>query len=302
MRAMPSAELENLITMLSATELPDDAPVAQWREAYDTLGQVVPADPGAEVTEAVAGGRPALDVRPRGEEPGRTVLYLHGGGYAIGSPVSHRSLATHLAVAARARVVVLDYRLAPEHRFPAAVDDALGAYRALLDGGAPPSALAVAGDSAGGGLTVATLLAARDAGLPLPACAVCFSPWADLTQSGATIDTKATEDPMVRKLDLDRWAEAYLGDHDPKDPLASPLFGDLGGLPPLLVYVGSREVLLDDSVVLVERVREAGGDATLHVGEGLIHVWPQFAGMVPEGTETVGEAAAWVVACMFGSA
>jgi phosphinothricin tripeptide acetyl hydrolase len=156
--------------------------------------------------------------------------------------------------------------------------------------------LAVAGDSAGGGLAVATLLAVREAGLSLPACAVCLSPWADLTQSGATIETKAAEDPMVRAADLERWAASYLGDHDADDPLASPLFGDLEGLPALLVHVGSREVLLDDAQRLVERARQAGVDATLQVGEGLIHVWHQFAGMVPEGTESVREVGAWIAA------
>jgi acetyl esterase/lipase len=294
---MPSSELENLVGMLTATELPDDTTVAQWREAYDGLGRLVPPDPGAVVNDAVVGGRPPLDVRPPGvAEPGRTILYLHGGGYAIGSPVSHRSLATHLAVAASARVLLLDYRLAPEHPFPAAVDDAVAAYHTLFDGGVAPAALAIAGDSAGGGLTVATLLALRGAGLPLPACAVCLSPWVDLTQSGATIDTKAAEDPMVRKIDLDSWADAYLGGHEPKDPLASPVFGDLAGLPPTLVHVGSREVLLDDARRLVERARDAGVDATLHVGEGLIHVWHQFAGMIPEGTESVREVGQWIAA------
>jgi phosphinothricin tripeptide acetyl hydrolase len=294
---MPSPELENLVGMLTATELPDDTTVVQWREAYDGLGRLVPPDPGAVVSEAVLGGRPALDARPPDvAEPGRTILYLHGGGYAIGSPVSHRSLATHLAVAASARVILLDYRLAPEHPFPAAVEDAVAAYRTLLDGGVAPSALAIAGDSAGGGLTVATLLALRDAGLPMPACAVCLSPWADLTQSGATIETKADEDPMVRKIDLDSWADAYLGDHEPKDPLASPVFGDLAGLPPLLVHVGSREVLLDDAQRLVARAREAGVDVTLHVGEELIHVWHQFAGMIPEGTDSVRDVGEWVAA------
>jgi epsilon-lactone hydrolase len=298
---MPSPELENLVGMLTATELPDDTTVTQWREAYDGLGRMVPPDPGAVVTDAVVGGRPCLDARPADvAEPDRTILYLHGGGYAIGSPVSHRSLATHLAMAACARVILLDYRLAPEHPFPAAVDDAVAAYRTLLGGGVAPSALAVAGDSAGGGLTVATLLAVRDAGLPLPGCAVCLSPWADLTQSGATIDTKAAEDPMVRKVDLDSWADAYLADHDPKDPLASPVFGDLAGLPPLLVHVGSREVLLDDAQRLVVRARDAGVDATLHVGEGLIHVWHQFAGMVPEGTDSVREVGEWIGARIAG--
>ena len=160
------------------------------------------------------------------------VLYLHGGGYCIGSLATHRPLAGRIALASGCRVVTLDYRLAPEHPFPAAVDDACAAYRDLLAGGSAPHRLAVAGDSAGGGLAVALLLALRAAGTPLPAAAVCLSPWTDLTQSSPAYDERGDHDPMVSKAGLDEMAAAYLGDTDPRTPLASPLFGDLGGLPP----------------------------------------------------------------------
>ena len=176
------------------------------------------------------------------------VLYLHGGGYCIGSLGSHRGLGGRLAMAAGCPVVTLDYRLAPEHPFPAAVDDATDAYRDLLATGLAPSRIAIAGDSAGGGLTVATLLALRSAGTPLPAAALCLSPWADLTQSSPAYDRLGDLDPMVSKSGLDLMAGSYLGGVDPRTELASPLFAEhLGGLPPMRIEVGEHEVLLDDA-------------------------------------------------------
>jgi epsilon-lactone hydrolase len=219
---------------------------------------------------------------------GRVVLYLHGGGYVIGSPRSHRHLAAAIATAGQAAALLLDYRLAPEHPYPAAVDDAAAAYRWLLDQGIAPGQIVIAGDSAGGGLTVAALLALRDARLPQPAGGVCISPWVDLTCSGASYRTKAGADPIVQRTGVEEMARAYLGAAAPRTPLASPLFADLRGLPPpLLIHVGSDEVLLDDSTQLADRARAAGVDATLEVWDRMIHVWHWFLPMLDEAQDAV---------------
>jgi phosphinothricin tripeptide acetyl hydrolase len=218
---------------------------------------------------------------------GRVVLYLHGGGYVIGSPRSHRHLAAAIAAAGQASALLLDYRLAPEHPYPAAVDDATAAYRWLLEQGVAPGHVVIGGDSAGGGLTVATLLALRDPRLPLPAGGVCISPWVDLTFSGASYRTRAAVDPIVKRPGIDEMARAYLGATAAQTPLASPLFADLRGLPPLLIHVGSDEVLLDDAVQLADRAKTAGVDATLEVWDRMIHVWHWFLPMLDEAQGAV---------------
>ena len=185
------------------------------------------------------------------------------------------------------RVLNVDYRLAPEHPHPAAVDDAVAAVRFALASGFAPSRTAVAGDSAGGGLALATLLALRDAGLELPAAGVCISPWTDLSGSGESMRTRAAQDPLVDAETLARMAAHYLAGRDPRTPLASPLFADLRGLPPLLVHVGSAEILLDDATRVAERARDVGGDVQLEVWDGMIHVWHAFADMLPEGEQAV---------------
>jgi len=230
---------------------------------------------------------PAEWLRPPSAAPGRVVLYLHGGGYVIGSPRSHRHLAAAIAGAAGASALLLDYRLAPEHPFPAAVEDATAAYRWLLEQAVAPEHIVIAGDSAGGGLTVATLLALREARVPLPAGGVCISPWVDLTCSGVSYATKADADPIVRRSGVEEMARAYLGATPPRTPLASPLFADLRGLPPLLIHVGSDEVLLDDAVQLAERAKAAGVDATLEVYDRMIHVWHWFLPMLDEAQTAV---------------
>jgi phosphinothricin tripeptide acetyl hydrolase len=230
---------------------------------------------------------PAEWLRPPGAVAGRVVLYLHGGGYVIGSPRSHRHLAAAIAAAAQASGLLLDYRLAPEHPFPGAVDDATAAYRWLLEQGVAPAHIVIGGDSAGGGLTVATLLALRDAELPMPAGGVCISPWVDLTFSGASYRTRAAVDPIVTRPGIDEMARAYLGATPARTPLASPLFADLRGLPPLLIHVGSDEVLLDDAVQLADRAKAAGVDATLEVWDRMIHVWHWFLPMLDEAQSAV---------------
>jgi monoterpene epsilon-lactone hydrolase len=265
----------------------DSLTIAERRAQYERAEKIFPTPPEIKVERVSAPAAPAEWLRPPSAAPGRVVLYLHGGGYVIGSPRSHRHLAAAVAAAAAASALLLDYRLAPEHPYPAAVDDAVAAYRWLLDQGIAPGHVVVAGDSAGGGLTVATLLALREAGVPLPAGGVCISPWVDLSCGGESYRTKAAVDPIVQRAGVDQMARAYLGDTPPRTPLASPLFADLGGLPPLLIHVGSDEVLLDDAVQLADRARAAGVDATLEVWDRMIHVWHWFLPMLDEAQDAI---------------
>jgi len=265
----------------------DSLTIAERRAQYERAEKVFPTPPDVKVERVSAPAAPAEWLRPPSATPGRVVLYLHGGGYVIGSPRSHRHLAAAIAGAAGASALLLDYRLAPEHPFPAAVEDATAAYRWLLDQATAPEHIVIAGDSAGGGLTVATLLALREARVPLPAGGVCISPWVDLTCSGASYATKAAADPIVRRASVEEMARAYLGATPPRTPLASPLFADLRGLPPLLIHVGSDEVLLDDAVQLAERAKAAGVDATLEIYDRMIHVWHWFLPMLDEAQTAV---------------
>jgi monoterpene epsilon-lactone hydrolase len=260
---------------------------AERRTQYERAEKVFPTPAEVKIERVSAPAAPAEWLRPPSAVAGRVVLYLHGGGYVIGSPRSHRHLAAAIASAGAANALLLDYRLAPEHPFPTAVDDAVAAYRWLLDQGIAASHIVIAGDSAGGGLTVATLLALRDASVPLPAGGVCISPWVDLTCSAASYRTKAEADPIVKSGPIEEMARAYLGDRDRRTPLASPLFADLRGLPPLLIHVGSDEVLLDDAVQLSERAKQAGVTATLEVWDRMIHVWHWFLPMLEEAESAV---------------
>lgn len=267
----------------------DAATIDEQRASMAGMASGAAAPDGIRVRSGTLGGVRAEWLTPVGVETDATVLYLHGGGYCIGSLDTHRPLAGRIAAATGCTVITLDYRLAPEEPFPAAVDDAVSAYRELLASGTQPSRLAIAGDSAGGGLTVATLLALRAEGTPLPAAAVGLSPWVDLTQTAPSFDTRATVDPMVSRTGLQVMASAYLGSADPRTPLASPLFAeDLGGLPPIHIEVGDCEVLLDDSTRLAARIEAAGGEVSLTVWPELIHVFQAFAGpLVPEAEESI---------------
>ncbi len=274
-------------------KVPPATTVAERRAQYDRAERVFPVPPDIGVkTVAIAPERgpeiAAEWLEPPAARAGAALLYLHGGGYVIGSPRSHRHLAAALAGAGAAATLLPDYRLAPEHLFPAAVDDAVAAYRWLLACGIAPAGITIAGDSAGGGLTVATLLALRDRGLPLPAAGVCISPWVDLTCSGASYASRAARDPIVTQAGVAEMARAYLGATDARAPLASPAFADLAGLPPLLVQVGSEEVLLDDAVTLTERAKAAGVAATLEVWPDMVHVWHWFFPMLDEGRKAIG--------------
>jgi len=266
---------------------PAPADIASRRAQYDRAERVFKTP--AEVTvEPVRAPQAAAEwLVPPGARTDAAVLYLPGGGYVIGSPRSHRHVAAAIAAAAGISALLPDYRLAPEHPFPAAVEDATAAYGWLMARGIAPGRIVVAGDSAGGGLTVATLLALRDRGQPLPAAGVCISPWVDMTCSAASYTTRAEADPMVRRDGILEMARAYLAGADAKTPLASPLHADLRGLPPLLIQVGSDEVLLDDATQLAGQAKAAGVDATLEVWQDMIHVWHWFLPMLDEAERAV---------------
>lgn len=210
------------------------------------------------------------------------ILYFHGGGYVSCSAATHRPITAALARLSRRRVFSLDYRLAPEHRYPAALDDAVTAYRWLLDQGLPARSISLAGDSAGGGLVLGTLLKLRKAGLPLPACGVCFSPWTDLAGTGASVRLNDGRCAVFRTENIAEFAKAYLGAASPLDPFASPVFANLAGLPPLLLQVGSTELLLDDARRIHEKIREAGGIGELEITDDVFHCWQLLDGFVPE--------------------
>jgi acetyl esterase/lipase len=224
------------------------------------------------------------------DNPQHTVYYLHGGAYVACSPRTHRPFTSALSLAANARVFALDYRLAPECRFPAAVEDAIAGYRWLLGQGIEPREIVIGGDSAGGGLTIATLVALRDAGERLPRAAFLLSPWTDLAATGPSLDVNDQCDPMFYGEGIRKMASVYLGDASPRDPLVSPLYADLSELPPMLVYASSTEVLLDDSVRLAERARQAGVSIDLRVWDDLPHVWPIFVAFkLPESRRAIDE-------------
>ena len=295
---MSMEQLRALKAVLRERGIPDDPTVAEMRARMEETGEKFPAPSEAVVEPTSIAGRPAEWVGAPGLPEDRAVLYLHGGGYVIGSFNSHRNLAHNLARASGTRVLVLDYRLAPEHPFPAAVDDAVAAYEELLDRGFLPSRLSVAGDSAGGGLTVAALVALRYRGRPMPAAGLCVSPWTDMEGIGASMALKRDEDPMLNQRMLFWFAERYLAGADPRSPLAAPIYADLAGLPPLLIQVGTSEVLLDDSIRLAERARAHGVDAGLDISHDMVHVWHLFAPILDEGNEAIARAGTFLAGRM----
>jgi epsilon-lactone hydrolase len=282
---MASPQLQQAIDAMKSLAQASAATPQEMRALFEQTA--APAEADIKCEPVNAGGVKAEWVCAPAANPERAVLYLHGGGYVLGSIQTHRDLMGRVSRAAKVRVLGLDYRLAPEHPFPAAVDDSLAAYRWMLQQSLKPSRIAVAGDSAGGGLVVATLVAIRDAKLPMPATGVCLSPWVDLEGIGESMKTREQADPVVRREMLTQMAAAYLGGKDTRTPLAAPLYADLKGLPPLLIQVGDAETLLDDSNRLAERARAAGVQVKLEVWPEMIHVFQLFAGFLPEGQEAV---------------
>ena len=239
-----------------------------------------------------AGGIDGEWISPANTPLDKAILYFHGGGFRIGSVASHRDLISQIAVASGCRVLAINYRLAPEHRFPAALDDALAAYGWMLDQGLKPGHVAFAGDSAGGNLVLATILALRERGLSLPVSAVLMSPWTDLAATGASYVSRAEADPIHQRAMILALAKNYLGGQgDPCDPLVSPLYADLKGLPPLLIQVGDRETVLDDSVMFADLARAAGVDVHLEVWNGMIHVFQMFGAELSEAHQAIASIA-----------
>ncbi|HEY1918515.1 MAG TPA: alpha/beta hydrolase [Streptosporangiaceae bacterium] len=293
---MPSQAMQDVIDGLRAQQKANagQAPptLEQLRATFAPAGRLYPVPDDVRVTDVTAGGVPAHWLAAPGAAPDRVMLFLHGGGYELGSLRSDGELAARLGRASGMRVLFPEYRLAPEHPFPAAIDDVQAAWRWLrTDQGLSATSIAVAGGSAGGGLSVALLVAVRDAGEALPAAAVLMSPTVDLTSSGASMTERVDQDPFSTPDMLRQFAAAYLAGADPKNPLASPLFASLAGLPPLLIQVGTSDLLLSDAERLAAAATKAGDDVTLEVGEGLPHVYQILLGTpeAAEATERIGK-------------
>jgi len=294
--SLQSAVFRPLLRLMLATQFNADMPIAQQRATTEqSIKRFFKPLPGITVTPVRAGSVVGDWLTPIGvNNTAPVILYLHGGGYTTGSPLTHRDLAGRLALAAGARALVLDYRLAPEHVFPAALDDSVAAYKYLLDEGIKPARIVIGGDSAGGGLTLTTLISLRDSGLPLPAAGVCISPMTDLAFTGESGTANAKLDPVIQVETLRAHAGRYLAGQDPRSPLASPLYADLHGLPPLLIQVGSHEVLLDDAKRLAEKAQAQGDAVTLQIAPGMWHVWHIYAAFVPEARQAIREIAAYL--------
>jgi epsilon-lactone hydrolase len=296
---MASEQLKKVLEILKSQPIGGGGgkpSVEKMRAGMEKVAERVAGDVKCEPIDA--GGVKAEWIVPPNAAQDRVILYLHGGGYVMGSINTHRAMVARIARAAQARALALDYRLAPEHPFPAAVDDATAAYRWLLAQGYKGPRIAIAGDSAGGGLALAALIAIRDANLPLPACGVPISPWTDMEGTGASMKTNATKDPMIPSGNnggLFNMAKAYVGTGDPKNPLASPLHADYKGLPPLLIQVGGTETLLDDSTRVTEKARAAGVKVDLEVWDEMIHVWHVFAKLLPEGQQAIDRIGQYVL-------
>jgi len=284
---MASNELQMIIDTFRSGPKISDLSIEEQRAQMEVgLTQFqLPTDVRCDPVDA--GGVPAEWITTPGVVAERVIYYLHGGGYVLGSINTHREMVSRLSRAASARVLILDYRLAPENPFPAAVDDSTAAYCWLLSVGVDPARLVIAGESAGGGLTVATLVALRDAGESLPRAGICLSPWVDLECLGESMVTKAEIDPVLTRDSTLMWAKAYLVDTDPRTPLASPLYADLTGLPLLLIQVGTAEVLFDDATRLADRARAASVDVILEPWDDMIHMWHSLAAILPEGQQAI---------------
>jgi acetyl esterase/lipase len=281
---------ENLDAVLRQSAFPADIDVSEQRRLIRELTSAQPLPADVSLTAAALGGVPTAEITVEGIEPRHVVLFFHGGVYVLGDAFAAADLASQVGRRTAARVISVDYRLAPEHPYPAAVEDALAAYEALLHDGTAPADIVVAGESAGGGLAVATLVNARDHGLPLPAAALVMSPYADLTLAGATMETKRDVDLLMSRTNLQSRVPDYTAGHDPALGLISPIFADLSGLPPLIIQVGTHEVLLDDAVRLARQAAIADVAVTLEVTPGVPHVFQTFYPILDEAVAALDRA------------
>jgi acetyl esterase/lipase len=281
---------DNLDAILRQSAFPAGLDVAEQRRQLRELLSAQPLAAEISVTAAALGGVPVAEITVDGIEPRHTVLYFHGGVYVLGDAAQAAGLASQIGRRTRATVISVDYRLAPEHPYPAAVDDALAAYQALLDHGTAPADIAFAGESAGAGLAIATLVNARDHGLPLPAAALAMSPYADLTLAGTTMDTKRDADPLLSRENLQARIPDYTAGHDPALGLISPIFADLSGLPPLIIQAGTHEVLLDDAIRLAAQAATADVQVTLDITPGVPHVFQAYYPILDEAATALDRA------------
>jgi len=295
---MADPEVAALREMLA--QRPKVTDIAERRKAMDGLARAYPTAADIVVEKVSANGVEAEWTAAPGADTRRAVLYFHGGGYVFGSLDSHRHLASEIARDLGGRTLALHYRLAPEHPFPAPVEDAVAGYRYLLAQGVQPTNIALAGDSAGGGLVVAALVAIRDAGLAQPSCGWCISPWVDMEAIGGTMTSNAGRDPMVQKDGIMEIAGHYLGGADPRSPLASPLYADLRGIAPLYIQVGAAETLLDDATRLASVAGAADVPVTLEVWPEMPHVWHLFHPQLSAGRRAITAGARYMRAAMEG--
>lgn len=304
---MSKAQRATVDALMRQAPFDGSLPPERMRKDFEAQTTSGPAPAGVTVTPSVLGGRPALTVEPEGGPATGTtngtttgtILYFHGGAWVFGSPATALHLTAALVRRTGVRAVSVDYRLAPEHPFPAAIEDGLAAYRELLDQGVPAERIVLAGESAGGGLGITTLLSARDAGLPMPAAAVAFSPGLDATLSGESMTTKHGADPLFTRADLAKVFTHHLAGQDPAQPLLSPaLHADPTGLPPLLLQAGSNEVLVDDSTRFAARAAAAGVDVRLDVTEGVPHVFQAFEGLLDEADAALDRAGRFITAAL----
>lgn len=290
---MSKSEIEAIVTQLKSSPL--GGTLEEMRAQFDAMGAAPAAD--VEIKAITANGVPCELHMPPGADAARIIMYVHGGGYVIGSLKSHRATVAELARAAGCRALAVDYRLAPEHVYPAAVEDSIAAYNWLCSSGYEPDKIVIAGDSAGGGLTVGTLVGLKDAGLPLPAAGVCISPWVDLEATGESYQTRKNIDPMVTEALIKPMGQTYVGPGgNLRASTACPIHADLSGLPPLLIQVGSAEVLYSDSETLANNARAAGVEATLEEWPDMVHVWHLFHQNLSEGRDAIARIGEFVKA------
>ncbi len=298
---MSTEQRENLDAILRQSAIPFDSDVSELRRLTREYASAQPLPAGVTVTAAALGGVPTAEITVDGIEPRHVVLYFHGGVYVIGDAFQAAGLASQVGRRTGAKVISVDYRLAPEHPYPAAVDDALAAYEALLQGGTAPSDIAFAGESAGGGLAVATLVNARDHGLPLPAAAFAMSPYADLTLAGTTMQTKREADPLLSRENLQSRVTDYTSGQDAALGLISPIFADLSGLPPLIIQAGTHEVLLDDAVRLAQQAATADVGVTLDITPRVPHVFQAYHPILDEAAAALDRAGQLLSAHLAGA-
>jgi acetyl esterase/lipase len=277
-----------------ASRADKNATLQQRRVILEDGARNLPMPPNVEVQQTTVGNIAAEWLRPVGTTDNRAVLYLHGGAYTMGSCTTHRALASRIAIASQTPALLPEFRLAPEYPFPAALEDGVAIYRWLIEQGISPQKIVVAGDSSGGGLAIALTVLLRDKDVPLPAAITCLSPWADLELTGESLTTRAQVDPMCSLEESQYHAVHYIGKHDARAPLLSPIYADLHGLPPILIQVGDREILLSDAIRLTQRARKDGVDAELEVWDGMWHVWHLFARYVPEGQRAIDKIGAFI--------